>query len=88
MTALSVSGVTLSFGDKNILNDVSFALNDGDKLGIIGVNGAGKTSLFRIITGEYLPESGAVYIAREHTVGMLRQNADLTELPKGMTMLE
>ena len=88
MIALSTQDLCLSFGTDIILKDVSFALNDGDRLGIIGVNGAGKTSLFRIITGQYSPDSGAVYIQKGHTVGMLEQNPDLTSLPGEMTCLE
>ena len=88
MIALSTQDISLSFGTDIILKDVSFALNDGDRLGIIGVNGAGKTSLFRIITGEYSPDSGAVYIQKGHTVGILEQNPDLTSLPGEITCLE
>ncbi len=88
MIALSASDINLSFGTDVILKDVSFAVNDGDRLGIIGVNGAGKTSLFKIITGEYTPDSGAVYIQRGHTVGVLKQNADLSSLPGEMSCIE
>ncbi len=88
MIALSVSDVTLAFGTDVILKDVSFSVNDGDRVGIIGVNGAGKTSLFRVITGEYTPESGAVYVQKGHTVGVLEQNPDLTALPGDLTCLE
>ena len=88
MIALSVSDVNLSFGTDIILRDISFAINDGDRLGVIGVNGAGKTSLFKIITGEYAPDSGAVYIQKGHTVGILTQNADLSSLPGDMTCIE
>ena len=88
MLSLSLSDVSLSFGEREILNNISFSVNDGDRVGIIGVNGAGKTSLFRIITGEYTPDSGAVYIQRGHTVGVLEQNPDLTALPGGVSCLE
>ncbi len=74
MIILSASELSLSFGDTEILNDVSFSVNEGDKLGIIGVNGAGKTSLFRLITGEYTPDRGGVYIAKDKTIGVLEQN--------------
>ena len=53
MIALSVSDVSLSFGMETVLKNISFSVNDGDRVGVIGVNGAGKTSLFRVITGEY-----------------------------------
>ena len=71
MIALSVSDVTLSFGTDVILKDVSFSVNDGDRVGVIGVNGAGKTSLFKIINGIYTPDTGAVYVQKGHTIGTL-----------------
>ena len=88
MIALSASDINLSFGTDIILKDISFAVNDGDRVGIIGVNGAGKTSLFKIITGEYSPDSGAVYIQKGHTVGVLEQNAKLSSLPGDMSCIE
>lgn len=88
MIALSVSGVSLTFGTEEILKDISFSVNDGDRVGIIGVNGAGKTSLFRIITEKYSADSGAVYVQKGHTVGILEQNPDLTNLPGEVSCLE
>ena len=88
MIALSVSELTLSFGAEVILKDISFSVNDGDRVGVIGVNGAGKTSLFRVISGEYTPDAGAVYIQKGHTLGILEQNPDLTALPRELTCLE
>ncbi|MBQ7315340.1 MAG: ATP-binding cassette domain-containing protein [Clostridia bacterium] len=87
MIALSCSSLTLSFGTDVILKDISFSVNDGDRVGVIGVNGAGKSSLFRMITGQYTPDSGAVYIQKGHTVGVLEQNADLSALPASETVL-
>ena len=74
MTVLSTHELSLSFGDRTILNKISFSLNEGDKLGVVGVNGAGKTSLFRLLGAEYAPTGGEVYIAREKTLGWLRQD--------------
>ncbi len=88
MISLSTQDITLSFGTDIVLKDITFSVNDGDKVGIIGVNGAGKTSLFRVISGEYAPDSGAVYIQKGHTVGVLEQNPDLTALPGETTCLE
>ena len=88
MIALSTQDVCLSYGTDVILKDISFAVNDGDRVGIIGVNGAGKTSLFRIIAGVNEADSGAVYIQKGHTVGMLEQNPDLSALPGELTCLE
>ena len=75
MIALSCEKLKLSFGGDVILDDVTFSLNEGDKLGIVGVNGAGKSSLFKLITGEYTPDTGRVYLSRDKTLGVLTQNA-------------
>ena len=88
MIALSTQDICLAYGTDVILKDISFAINDGDRVGIIGVNGAGKTSLFRILAGVNEADSGAVYIQKGHTVGMLEQNPDLTALPGEVTCLE
>ena len=88
MIALSLSDISLSFGTDVILKDISFSVNDGDRVGVIGVNGAGKTSLFRIITGEYSADCGAVYTQKGHTVGILEQNPDLTALPSDVTVID
>ncbi len=88
MIALSVSDICLSFGADEILKNISFSVNDGERVGIVGVNGAGKTSLFKVITGEYAPDSGAVYTQKGYTIGFLEQNPDLSLLPKDSTCLE
>ena len=88
MIALSTQDVCLAYGTDVILKDISFAVNDGDRVGVIGVNGAGKTSLFKIIAGKSEADSGAVYIQKGHTVGMLEQNPNLTALPSEVTCLE
>ena len=81
MIVLSTHALSFSVGDKDILTDIGFSLNEGDKLGVVGVNGAGKTTLFRLLTGEYTPSSGEVFLARERTLGWLRQ--DEASLPAG-----
>lgn len=74
MISLNCENLCLAFGADTVLDGISFSLNEGEKVGIIGVNGAGKSSLFALITGKYAPTSGAVHIARDHTVGLLEQN--------------
>ena len=76
MIILNASEISLSFGVTTILENISFSINEGDRLGIIGVNGAGKTSLFRIITGEYTPDKGIVHVSKDKTIGVLAQNAN------------
>ncbi len=74
MYALTVSDLSLSIGTTPILERVSFALEEGDRLGIIGVNGCGKSTLFRLILGEVTPTEGSVFIAKGKTVGILTQD--------------
>ncbi|MBR6727445.1 MAG: ABC-F family ATP-binding cassette domain-containing protein, partial [Clostridia bacterium] len=74
MTAISIADISLSFGTRKILDRVSFSLSENDKMGIIGVNGCGKSTLFKVITGELEPDEGSVYIAGDKTVGILRQD--------------
>ncbi len=74
MIAITVEELSVAFGTKVILENVSFALDESDKLGIIGVNGCGKSTLFKLISGELTPDSGNVYISKDKTVGILRQD--------------
>ena len=80
MICLTVDHLSLSFGSKPLLDDVTFSLDEGDRLGIIGANGCGKSTLFRMILGEQEPDSGAVYISKNKTVGILRQDDALRRL--------
>ena len=75
MTILSVSNVSLAFGTDVILEDISFSVNEGDRVGVVGRNGAGKTSLFRILLGEEDATSGSFAYARGKTVACLEQNS-------------
>ena len=64
MIVLSTTDLTLRFGTASVLEKVSFSVDERDKLGIIGVNGSGKSSLFKLLTGEYEPTEGAQQIAQ------------------------
>ncbi len=74
MTVLRVKNMTLRFGVTTVLEGVDFAVEEGDRVGVIGVNGSGKSSLFRVLTSEYEPESGSVSVLPGKTVGMLSQD--------------
>ncbi len=65
----------MSFGTDVILDKITFGLNGGDRLGVVGVNGAGKSLLFKIICGEVRPESGSVNFSKDMKVAYLEQNA-------------
>ncbi len=74
MISLSVSKISYAIGLKEILDGVTFAIEDGDRLGIVGVNGSGKSTLLRIISSKIIPDSGEIHIAKDKTVGMMEQN--------------
>jgi ATP-binding cassette subfamily F protein 3 len=78
MVIISASGVTKSFGIKEVIKDISFNVNAGDKIGIIGINGAGKTTLFNMIAGEQKPDAGQLHIAAKKTIGYMKQHAAYT----------
>ncbi|MBQ9940128.1 MAG: ABC-F type ribosomal protection protein [Clostridia bacterium] len=92
MIRLSVSDVTLSYGVDTILENISFSIDENDKLGIIGVNGAGKSSLVKIITGEYKMTDGNVYISKDSKIGFLDQyavgNSELTVFEEMLSVFQ
>ncbi|MCL2575660.1 MAG: ABC-F family ATP-binding cassette domain-containing protein [Defluviitaleaceae bacterium] len=73
----SSKDISLSFGATQILKNISFNLASKQKAGLVGVNGAGKTSLFKIILGEQPADSGEISIAKGAKIGHLAQNMDL-----------
>jgi len=72
---LSLNGISKSFGTDVILEKISFNLEEKEKTAIVGVNGAGKTTVFKIITGENTADDGQIYIKKDISVGYLKQNA-------------
>ena len=74
MIALTVDNISLSFGTKPVLCGVSFSLDESDKLGVVGVNGSGKSTLFKLILGELEAEDGNVYISKDKSIGILKQD--------------
>src|SRR5919107_6118490 len=66
--------VSLSFPDKKVLQDVSLTIYPGDRISLVGENGAGKTSIFRLLKKRLEPDSGEVTFARGVRIGYLEQN--------------
>ena len=73
---IEAKGVTKSYGDKLLFENLSFNLPPGGIVGIIGPNGAGKTTLFRIITGQEQPDGGAIDIGPTVHLGYVDQSRD------------
>ena len=76
MIMLSCNNVSKSFGVETILEDISFSVNEGDKIGIVGVNGTGKTTLFKVITGIFLHDKGDIFTSKNCRLGYLEQNTN------------
>ncbi|WP_238882389.1 ribosomal protection-like ABC-F family protein [Clostridium sp. YIM B02551] len=79
MIILGCKDLEKSYGTKVILNKLSFSVNEGEKVGIIGANGEGKSTLFKILTGELSQDSGDVFLDKNKTLGYLSQHLALDE---------
>ena len=75
---LACQNISKSFGVDQILSDVSFHIEDREKMAIVGINGSGKTTLLRIIMGEETADSGQVVISKDRTIGYLSQHQDIS----------
>ncbi len=85
MTILNFQNLSFSFGERELFTDVNFDINEKEKVGLIGANGVGKTTLFKLIRGEFYPTAGAVVKAKDVTVGYMEQH---TCSEKGRTIYE
>ncbi len=75
MPVLSVHNLTMTYIEHNLFTNVSFNIEPRDKVGFIGANGVGKTTIFRIINGEQPPTAGSVSISKDTRVGYMQQHA-------------
>ena len=82
---LSAEHISLNFGLKQLLEDVTLYLHEGDNIGIIGITGTGKSSLLRVLAGQQVPDQGAVSLDPNVQVCFLPQNPAMVE---GATVLE
>ena len=62
---IDFTGICKSYGKQDLFNNVSFRINPGERVGIVGPNGMGKTTLFQILTGEISPDRGEVSIPKK-----------------------
>lgn len=71
---LNVSDISLSFAEKEILKKISFFINEGEKVALIGDNGTGKSTLLKVIIGEYTADEGSVVFKKDATFGYVSQH--------------
>lgn len=76
---LQIENLTKSYGDRILFSDVTFGVNQGDKIGLIAKNGTGKTTLLRIIAGLESPDSGTITFRNDLRVGYVAQCPELNE---------
>ncbi|HPD77785.1 MAG TPA: ATP-binding cassette domain-containing protein, partial [Spirochaetota bacterium] len=74
-----VNNLSKSFGKQEIFDDISFNVNPGEKIGLVGRNGHGKTTLLRMIIGEEHPDSGEIIIPKNYSIGHVKQHLDFTK---------
>ncbi len=76
---LRVGQLCKSYGEQVVFDDVSFLMTPGERLGLVGRNGHGKTTLFRLLLGEEQPDSGTIESPRDYRMGHLSQHLHFTE---------
>lgn len=79
MVLLNAEHISLSWGENTLFDDVSFALEEQDKVGFIGINGTGKSTFLRILAGIQEPDAGTITLARGARIGYLPQSPDFSE---------
>ena len=79
MQTMKAEGLTSTYGEKVLFDHIDFIINENDRIGLIGVNGSGKTSLLNVIAAEVSPESGQITTPNDYTIGYLKQQPQLDE---------
>ena len=73
---LDFKGISVHYGHQDVLTDVTFRVNKGDRVGVVGPNGSGKSTLFKIILGEMSTDKGELVIESSPRIGFTRQNPE------------
>ncbi|MER2999325.1 ABC-F family ATP-binding cassette domain-containing protein [Pontibacter populi] len=71
---ISINNLSFHFGSRPMYDDANLHIRPKDKIGLIGLNGTGKSTLLRIIVGEYKPDSGSIQMSKDTTIGFLNQD--------------
>ena len=73
---LDFKGISVHYGHQDVLSDVTFRVNKGDRVGVVGPNGSGKSTLFKIVLGELSTDTGELVIENSPRIGWTRQNPE------------
>ena len=84
MNVLNVEHISKLYGDRMIFDDVSFGIQEGDKIGIIGINGMGKSTLLKMIAGVEEPDQGQIVKQNGLRIAYLPQNPVLPLAPPSL----
>lgn len=76
---LNANKISLSFTEKILLNNISLTISEGEKIGMIGINGTGKSTLLKILATKLIPESGTISLAKNTTISYLSQNPEFDD---------
>ena len=79
MNLITAEHLTHSYTERKLFDDASFSLNEQEKVGIIGINGTGKSTLLKILAGREEPDEGTVIMGRNLRIGYLPQNPVLPD---------
>lgn len=79
MNLISLENILKSYGEKVLLNNISLSISEGEKIGLIGINGTGKSTLLRIVAGVESYDNGSIITANKLTVNFLSQNTDFDD---------
>ncbi len=82
---LNIHNLSVSFGGTYLFEEVTFRLGSGDRVGLVGKNGAGKSTMLKILAKDFAPDSGQIATEKEVKMGFLRQDIDFV---KGRSVLE
>ena len=85
MNLITVENISKSYVDKKLFENITFGIHEGQRIGLIGVNGTGKTTLLKVIAGIIEPDSGKRVVSGQAVIEYLSQNP---EFEKGSTVLE
>src|SRR3989338_6912805 len=77
---LQINNLSLSFSGDDLLDDISFNVHSGERIGLVGRNGSGKTTIFKLITGEMHPDDGTITVPKNYTIGYLKQHLEFNEV--------